>query len=58
LPDIAIIYARQAVEFSPNEYDAWKTLYRATASTPEEKTKAKEMMLLTDPLNKANKVLP
>ncbi len=58
LPDIAIAYARQAVEFSPNEYDAWKTLYRATASTPEEKTKAKEMMLLTDPLNKANKVLP
>ncbi len=58
LPDIAIVYARQAVEFSPNEYDAWKTLYRATASTPEEKTKAKEMMLLTDPLNKANKELP
>jgi O-antigen ligase len=58
LPDIAIAYARQAVEFSPNEYDAWKTLYRATASTPEEKTKAKEMMLLTDPLNKANKELP
>lgn len=58
LPDIAIVYARQAVELSPNEYDAWKTLYRATASTPEEKTKAKEMMLLTDPLNKANKELP
>jgi len=58
LPDIAIVYARQAVEFSPNEYDAWKTLYRATASTPEEKTKAKEMMLLTDPLNKANRELP
>jgi O-antigen ligase len=58
LPDIAIVYARQAVEFSPNEYDAWKTLYRATASTPEEKTKAKKMMLLTDPLNKTNKELP
>jgi O-antigen ligase len=58
LPDIAIVYARQAVEFSPNEYDAWKTLYRATASTPEEKNKAKKMMLLTDPLNKTNKELP
>jgi O-antigen ligase len=58
LPDIAIVYARQAVELSPNEYDAWKTLYRATASTPEEKTKAKKMMLLTDPLNKTNKELP
>ena len=58
LPDIAIVYARQAVEFSPNEYDAWKTLYRATASTSEEKTKAKKMMLLTDPLNKTNKELP
>jgi hypothetical protein len=58
LPDIAIVYARKAVEFSPNEYDAWKTLYRATLSTPEEKAKAKEMMLQIDPLNKANKELP
>jgi O-antigen ligase len=58
LPDIAIVYARRAVKFSPHEYEAWKTLYKATASTPGEKTKAKEMMLLIDPLNKANKELP
>lgn len=58
LPDNAIIFARLAVEFSPNEYDAWKTLYKATRSTPEERAKAKQMMIEIDPLNKANKDLP
>ena len=58
LSDKAIIYARKAVEFSPLEYDAWKTLYRATKSTPDEKAQAKQKMIELDPLNKANKELP
>ena len=58
LPDQAIIYARKAVVFSPLEYDAWKTLYRATKSTPDEKALAKQKMIQLDPLNKANKELP
>ena len=58
LPDQAINFARKAVVFSPREYDAWKTLYRATQSTPEEKAQAKKKMIELDPLNKANKELP
>ena len=58
LPDQAVIYARKAVVFSPREYDAWKILYRATQSTPEEKAQAKQKMIELDPLNKANKELP
>jgi O-antigen ligase len=58
LPDQAIIYARKAVVFSPLEYDAWKALYRATKSTPDEKALAKQKMIELDPLNKANKELP
>ena len=58
LSDKAIIYARKAVEFSPLEYDAWKTLYRATKSTLDEKAQAKQKMIELDPLNKANKELP
>ena len=58
LPDQAIIYARKAVVFSPLEYDAWKSLYRATKSTPDEKALAKQKMIELDPLNKANKELP
>ena len=58
LPDQAINFARKAVVFSPREYDAWKALYRATQSTPEEKAQAKQKMIELDPLNRANKELP
>lgn len=58
LPDKAIIYARNGVEFSPLEYDVWKTLYMATKSTPAEKAQAKQKMIELDPLNKANKEFP
>jgi O-antigen ligase len=51
LPDLAIKYAREGVAFNPNFLDAWKMLYYATKSTPDEKAKAKSEMIRLDPLN-------
>jgi len=51
LPDLAIKYARQGVIFNPSNLDAWKMLYYASKSTPEEKSKAKSEMMRLDPLN-------
>lgn len=57
LPDLAIQYARQGVEFNPNSFNAWQMLYLSTNSTPEEKDKAKQEMVRLDPLNPSWKEL-
>ena len=57
LPDLAIIYARKGVKFNPSNLDAWKMLYYATKSSPEEKSKARLKMIKLDPLNPAWKKL-
>jgi hypothetical protein len=57
LPDIAIKYARMGVEYNPSYFDAWRFLYYATNSTPEEKKNAKLQMIRLDPLNPAWKEL-
>lgn len=51
LPELAIQYARQGVEFNPNSFSAWQMLYLSTNSTPEEKSKSKQEMVRLDPLN-------
>ncbi len=51
LPDYAIIYARKGVEFNPDNFEAWKMLYYATNSTPDEKATARSNMVRLDPLN-------
>jgi O-antigen ligase len=51
MPDLAIKYARQGVVFNPNYFDAWKTLYYATRSSPAEKSQARLEMIRLDPLN-------
>lgn len=58
LPDKAVIYSRAAVDFNPENYDAWKILYYSANATSEEKAQAKQKMIELDPLNKANKELP
>jgi O-antigen ligase len=57
LPELAIKYARYGVEFNPDFFEAWRFLYYATNSTPEEKQRAKAEMLRLDPLNPAWKEL-
>jgi O-antigen ligase len=51
LPDYAIIYARKGVEFNSDYFEAWRMLYYATKSTPDEKAAAKSNMIRLDPLN-------
>ena len=51
LPDYAIIYARKGVEFNSDYFEAWRMLYFATKSTPDEKAVAKSNMVRLDPLN-------
>jgi hypothetical protein len=50
-PDLAIKYAREGIKFNPNSFDAWKMLYYATKSTPNEKSEARLKMIRLDPLN-------
>jgi len=47
----ALTLARKAVEFNPGSFDAWRVLSQVSQSTPEEKTKAIEMMHKLDPRN-------
>jgi cytochrome c-type biogenesis protein CcmH/NrfG len=58
LPDLAIKYAREGVRFNPSHLDAWRMLYYATKSNPDEKTKARLEMIRLDPLNPEWKKLP
>ncbi len=51
LPDYAITYARKGVEFNSDYFEAWRMLYYATNSTPDEKATAKSNMIRLDPLN-------
>jgi hypothetical protein len=51
LNDLALKYAKIAVEFNPNHFDSWKLLYFITSSTPEDKALALENMKRLDPNN-------
>ncbi|CAN2170274.1 RfaL Lipid A core - O-antigen ligase and related enzymes [Candidatus Nanopelagicaceae bacterium] len=51
LPDIAHKYALIGVEFNPDYFEAWKSLYFATNATAEEKSRALENLKRLDPLN-------
>jgi O-antigen ligase len=51
LHDLALEYAKVAVEFNPDHFDSWKLLYFITASTPEDKALALENMKRLDPKN-------
>jgi hypothetical protein len=49
--DLALKYAKIAVEFNPNHFDSWRVLYFISKSTPEEKALALENMKRLDPNN-------
>jgi hypothetical protein len=51
LYDQAYKYAKFAVEFNPNYFDAWKMLYYISKSTEADKAKALENLKRLDPLN-------
>jgi hypothetical protein len=51
LNDLALKYAKIAVEFNPNHFDSWKLLYFVTNSSPEDKALALENMKRLDPNN-------
>jgi hypothetical protein len=51
LPDVAYEYAKKAVEFNPESFDSWRTLYVVTNSTPADKELALTNMKRLDPKN-------
>jgi O-antigen ligase len=51
LNDLALKYAKIAVEFNPNHFDSWKILYFISKSSPEDKALALENMKRLDPNN-------
>jgi hypothetical protein len=51
LPDLALKYAKIAVEFNPDHFDSWKMFYYISKSSPEEKAIALENMKRLDPNN-------
>jgi hypothetical protein len=51
LPDVAYEYAKKAVEFNPESFDSWRTLYAVTNSTPADKELAMTNMKRLDPKN-------
>jgi hypothetical protein len=51
LNDLALKYAKIAVEFNPDHFDSWKMLYFISKSSPEEKALALENMKRLDPNN-------
>jgi hypothetical protein len=56
--DVSLTYARKAVEFNPNNYDAWRLFYNLTNASTDERKIAKENMIRLDPLNEELKKLP
>jgi hypothetical protein len=56
--DVAYKYSKKAVEFNPENFDAWKIFYTVQKSSPEEKAQAKKKMIELDPLNKELLKLP
>jgi O-antigen ligase len=55
--DVAYKYAKLAVEFNPENFDAWRIMNLIQNSTPEEKALAKKKMIELDPLNEEWKKL-
>jgi hypothetical protein len=51
LPDVAYEYAKKAVEFNPESFDSWRTLYAITNSTAQDKELAMTNMKRLDPKN-------
>jgi hypothetical protein len=51
LNDLALKYAKIAIEFNPNHFDSWKILYFISKSSPEDKALALENMKRLDPNN-------
>jgi hypothetical protein len=51
LNDLALKYAKVAVQFNPDHFDSWKVLYFIAASSPEDKAMALENMKRLDPKN-------
>ena len=58
IPDLAHRYALEGVEHNPDYFDAWRTLYGISSSTPDEKAEAKKNLIRLDPLNQEWKNLP
>lgn len=58
IPDLARKYALEGVKYNPDYFDAWRTLYGISSSTPNEKTEAKKNLIRLDPLNQEWKNLP
>ena len=51
MPDRSIVIAREAVEFNPMNFEAWKELSLQPNATDEERGKALAMMKKLDPFN-------
>ena len=56
--DAAHKYAKRAVDFNPENFDAWKILYSVKNATSDERMLAKKKMIELDPLNQELKKLP
>ncbi len=56
--DLSHKYAKTAVQFNPESFDAWRGLYSVKNSTAEEKVQAKQKMIELDPLNDKWQKLP
>ena len=56
--DLSHKYAKTAVQFNPESFDVWRSLYSVKNSTAEEKVRAKQKMIELDPLNDKWKKLP
>ena len=51
LYELALEYAKFAVVYNPDFFDAWRVLYSVTNATLIDKQTAKENMIRLDPLN-------
>jgi hypothetical protein len=51
LPDRSIVIAREAVEFNPMNFEAWKELSLQPNATESEQKQALETMMKLDPFN-------
>jgi hypothetical protein len=55
LYDLSLDIGRSAVEFNPNSYQTWILILLNPSATIEERSKAKEALMLIDPNNKVIK---
>lgn len=51
LPDLAYKYAKEAITFSPDYFDAWRVLYSISKATEADKVEALKNMKRLDPKN-------